>query len=50
MNTTKDGIKATVGEFMVNMNINDMNDYLDYIKRNKLKPGDHVRMVLIKEN
>lgn len=45
----KDGIKGEIGDIMPLIEIGEMNNYLSYVKAHKLKEGDKVKIIIIKE-
>lgn len=47
---TNGAIEGKIGDIMPLIEVGDMNDYLKYVQAHGLKPGDKVKVVLIKEN
>ena len=45
----KDGIEGEIGDIMPLIEVGEMNNYLNYVKAHGLKPGDKVKVILIKE-
>lgn len=45
----KDAIEGEIGDFMPLIEVGEMNNYLNYVKAHGLKPGDKVKVILIKE-
>lgn len=45
----KDAIEGEIGDIMPLIEVGEMNNYLKYVKAHGLKPGDKVKVILIKE-
>jgi len=44
-----DAIKGEIGDIMPLIEVDEMNNYLKYIKAHGLKPGDKEKIIIIKE-
>lgn len=45
----KDSVKGEIGDIMPLIEVGEMNNYLKYAKAHGLKPGDKVKIIIIKE-
>ena len=45
----KDAVEGEIGDIMPLIEVGEMNNYLNYVKAHKLKIGDKVKIIIVKE-